>query len=271
MRYKIIFLLSLLIVFSKNIECSPSLITNPYRNDGFGAQFQSIIFAAFYAELNGMRFAYTPFRQMEHNYNDAPSFLQKKENFINFLGNFDLNEDFTLQQVMSVQRFQDFFDTHLFEFLNSKTLKFVKQIFRSNKTKPDYYMNQKLNVAVHIRRPNSHDSRYEGADIPDHVYLKILDQLRAEYQNQDIQFHLFSQGDLNNFQRIYFAKDITLHIDTDLEETFASMVFADILVTSSSSFSYVAGFLCEGKVFYIPFWHPPLPSWAVLDIGWTRN
>jgi hypothetical protein len=41
---------------------------------------------------------------------------------------------------------------------------------------------------------------------------------------------------------------------------------ADILITSKSSFSYLAGILnVRGKVLYHPFWHYPLPDWIVTD------
>jgi hypothetical protein len=44
------------------------------------------------------------------------------------------------------------------------------------------------------------------------------------------------------------------------------MVLADILVTGASSFSYTAGLLSEGIVYYIPFWHAPLPHWTPVDV-----
>ena len=53
-------------------------ITNPERTDGFGAQFQTIIASAIYAELNNIPYIYTPFKMMEHNYDNDPEFLPKK-------------------------------------------------------------------------------------------------------------------------------------------------------------------------------------------------
>ena len=58
-------------------------ITNPSRDDGFGAQYQNVLFTALYCEITNNQFVYTPFKQMEHNYDDAPHFLQEKEKFIN--------------------------------------------------------------------------------------------------------------------------------------------------------------------------------------------
>ncbi len=78
-------------------------------------------------------------------------------------------------------------------------------------------------------------------------------------------FHIYSQGDVTAFENIYKAEDVVLHINESVEQTFASMVLADVLVTTSSSLSYAAGIISEGTVYYIPFWHPPFPGWIVLN------
>lgn len=48
-------------------------------------------------------------------------------------------------------------------------------------------------------------------------------------------------------------------------EALATLVSASNLLMAKSSFSYVAGILCQGNVFYERFWHPPLASWVALD------
>ena len=40
---------------------------------------------------------------------------------------------------------------------------------------------------------------------------------------------------------------------------------AGTLVTSRSSFSYVAALLSEGRVYYFPFWHLPSPRWICVE------
>ena len=42
--------------------------SNPPRNDGFGSQFQSIIWSYLYCKMNNYEFCYLPFTTMEHNY-----------------------------------------------------------------------------------------------------------------------------------------------------------------------------------------------------------
>ncbi len=159
-------------------------LTNPCRSDGFGAQFQSIIYYALYAELHDMEFIYTPFASLEHNYNNDVEFNRKKEELINFIGNFEVNTSLELQDKVTEEIFNiryQFVETNLTACANTQILKKIKAAFRANKHVSDYFDGERLNIAVHIRRPNIHDSRIGGTDLPDHVYLKNIDRLRGIY------------------------------------------------------------------------------------------
>lgn len=236
-------------------------ITNPERGDGFGAQFQTTIFSVIFAELNGFDFVYTPFKNMEHNYDNDPQFIAKKEWLINFIDNFELNNGDAPRQDMG--KMIQFFESHLTECAQSQSLKKIKEIFRKNKNVRNYFDKDHLNIVIHIRRPNSHDSRIDGTNTPDELFLNIIDQLRILYSDKNPLFHLHSQGDKENFKN-YSAPDIVLHLNESTEDSFTEMVLADVLVTSRSSFSYTAGILSQGTVYYMPFWHPPLPGWISL-------
>lgn len=239
------------------------VVTNPKRSDGFGGQFQTIIASVIYAELHNKKFAYTPFKAMEHNYHNDADFLQKKEWLINFIDNFEINENDTIQQpTHSV--FLNFFESNLDACVNSSSLKKIKMIFRANKNRTDYFSHKNLPIAVHVRRPNAHDNRIEGADTPDHIFLHTIHQLRILYAPQNPQFHVYSQGDAEHFT-LYEAPDVVLHLNESVEDTFTAMVLADVLVASASSLSYTAGLLSEGIVYYVPFWHAPLPHWISID------
>ena len=60
---------------------------------------------------------------------------------------------------------------------------------------------------------------------------------------------------------MYISEDTTLHINEDITTTFTGMVASNILITSRSSLSYLAGLLTDGVVYYQPFWHPPKKDW----------
>ncbi len=240
------------------------VVTNPVRTDGFGCQFLEIICSALYAEMSHKKFLYSPFRDMEHNYDGVPDFIQKKEELINFIGNFDVNYDEQVQLTASHQKYKRFFYNNIAACAKSSTLKEIKDIFRLNKNREDYFDPHAFNIAIHIRRPNPHDAHAIGTQLPDRVYLRIIKALRIAFSLKNPLFHIYSQGDIEKFESSFHAEDFILHINEPLEHTFSSLVFADVLVTSTSTFSYTAGLISNGEVYYIPCWLPPLPHWETI-------
>jgi hypothetical protein len=256
MRYIVIWLFALLGM--QYVCLAKQLVTNPLRDDGFGAQFQTIIYSVIYAELCDAQFVYTPFKDMEHNYDNDAHFIAKKEWLINFIDNFDN----CIGDILRVDAGDmiHFFESNLKKCSQSNALKRIKQIFRANKNIHDYFDDRYLNISIHIRRPNLHDNRIYGTNISDDVYLNIINKLRIKYVFQNPLFHVHSQGKIENFKN-FNASDIVLHLNESIEDSFTAMVLSDVLVTSRSSFSYTAGILCQGTVYYIQFWHPALPGW----------
>ena len=126
------------------------------------------------------------------------------------------------------------------------------------------FKNNRLNIAVHIRRPNVQDDRINGTDTNDAYYLYIINYIRTKYSNKELIFHIYSQGELSKFE-CYKNKDTELHINEELTSTFLGLVGAEILITSRSSFSYSAALLSDGEVYYLPFWHRPRQNWIVVN------
>ena len=54
----------LLAFFHCSFGFSKTIVTNPYRTDGFGSQFQTIIYSIIFAELHDQTFLYTPIQTM---------------------------------------------------------------------------------------------------------------------------------------------------------------------------------------------------------------
>ena len=218
-----------------------------------------IIVSVIYAELQNKKYVYTPFKKMQHNYNNEPEFLEKKEWLINFLHNFELNQHNAMK--ISHGELITFFDSNLAACSNSFALKKIKRIFRSNKNVTEYFNHDHFNIAIHIRRSNPCDIRTGGTDTPDNLYLDIINKLRIVYSAKKPLFHIYSQSfNKENFE-LFNAQDIVLHINEPLESTYIEMILADALVTGTSSFSYTAAILSDGIIYYVPFWHPPLPHW----------
>lgn len=253
-------------------------ITITDRDDGFGAQFQHIIFGIIYSEMNNKTYIHKPISKMAHNYDNDPNFINDIEEFINIKNHYKTTKE--IQDAKPV----DFWTLYNFitadENLQPSTIKFndclqqtnalekIKTILWENKTNPYDNTNNILHVAVHVRRPNYQDDRIEGADTPDEYYLNIINQIREKQsrhpQEKTLLFHIFSQNTIDKTK--YNAHDIILHIDEDIKSTFISLVAADILVASKSALSYCAGLLTNGKVYFLPFTsslNPSKDSWIL--------
>lgn len=246
-------------------------ITNISLKDGFGSQFQHIVSVILISFGNGWQFVYHPLTAMEHNYDNDPAFLEKIEELMNVRPFFPLKTDPSMQEInMTVCNMSAKYavDRNINALATESNLNRIREMYWANKDRSAIYEKYKqyTNVAVHVRRPNSHDNRLKGSDTPDDFYLRAIQRVRDENKDVDrpLLFHIYSQGDMERFA-CFSSDDIVLHIDTDLCETFKDMVAADILVTSFSSMSYVAGFLNTGKIYFHPFWHKPRSCWVLLD------
>lgn len=262
------------------INCPP-FVTNPTKStDGFGENFKLLIYSVMFAELHGCKFLYTPFKQMEHNYDMDPEYLAKKERLINFIENFELapEEDDMKPYVLDTFELLRFYQTNIKRCAESKSLDIIKDLFRANKTDP--FDKTYMNVAIHIRRMNKEDYKRTndpnaclmGMDVPDDLYLTSMSQVEQISGDRSVRIHIFSQGKPEDFE-IYLKhhNNVVLHLNEDLESTFAQMVYADVLLTAPSALSYSAGLLSRGIVFYIEFCNPKLPHWnAVVGYKSTR-
>lgn len=232
------------------------------RTDGFGAQFQTILFTMFYCEQTGNEFVYNQIQKIEHNYDNDLNFINKVDELMNIKKNFKSYESVDKSET-HVFGFDiiDKIQSNIDLFINNETTKKYKEIFWMNKNK-NFFSNDKFNVSVHIRRPNMHDNRIEGVRTPFEYYLEVMNLIREKYTNKDLLFHIYSQGNIGDF-KCFEKPDTVFHIDTDLFSTFTGLVAGDVLITSGSSFSYSAALISSGEVYYLPFWHPPLKNWIV--------
>ena len=64
----------------------------------------------------------------------------------------------------------------------------------------------------------------------------------------------------------FSSRGYNVFLGTDLAATWESMITADVLILSKSSFSHVpAMFNTIGKIVYTPYWTLPLPDWHVVS------
>jgi hypothetical protein len=146
----------------------------------------------------------------------------------------------------------------------SSSLKNIKLNFWKNKER-NHFKNDRLNVAVHIRTNNKVDIQLDGFRVtPLQYYFNIINNIREKYRNSKKLplFHIYSQYKFHDY-KLYNNNDIYYHLNENMFDSFIGMVAADILVTSKSSYSYIAAILSDGEIYYNPFWHPPKNSWIV--------
>jgi hypothetical protein len=236
--------------------------TNFKRDDGFGAIFQNIIFDILYTEYHGNTFVYTPIPAIDHNYTNDPNFTSKLEDFMNIKEAYKCPDNIDKTRIITypIISTYPFIEKNINEMFSSESFKKLKNIFYKDKKTP--FNNSYMNICIHIRRPNSRDTRLTGSDTPDAYYLNKINIIRKTYKDKPLQFHIYSQGNEHDFE-IYKNNDTVFHLNESIEDTFLGLVYGDILVMSRSSFSYVAGLLSNSIVHYEKFWHPPLYSWIM--------
>ena len=238
------------------------------QRDGFGAQYQRIIeyYIVVVCKYGINSIHYTPITYLEHNYDNSNKFIDKIENLINIKKNVHMVETNIKYKQIDLGIILSEFEQNIDYYCQSDPMNFIKKCFWENKTKKLVFNNDKINIAVHIRRGNIHDRGQAGARIttPNEYYLNIMNGIRNKYKEHDkeLQFHIYSQGEMNNFA-ILQKDDVIFHLDEDICKTFIELVGADILVTSPSSLSYVAALISDGEIYFKQFWHKPKSDWIV--------
>lgn len=132
----------------------------------------------------------------------------------------------------------------------------------------------KINVAVHIRRGDivkwkqEKTANWQARWLDESYFIKVVKKVYELLHDQQLVVHLYSQGSVKDFEEFNQFPELIFHVDEDEFQTFHGMVVADILVTSPSGFSYMAGLLSEGiKITRYPFSHfiPENEEWIRSD------
>jgi len=245
-------------------------VTQAHRTDGFGSQFQNLLWTLLWAENNGKIFTYTDIGHIDLISNSATIKDTEDENtldealdYISIRQNHPSSENGV--EVIPSAIAYSFVESNIDTVFNSDSFHRFKELFYVSKKRP--FDTDFTHVAVHIRRLGNWERenntfRSGTHDIPNTYFLNVINRVRSEHSNKKLKFHIYSQGSTTEPYFLEFASDDTVfHLNEKVLDTFTSLVFADILVTARSSFSYVAALLSNNIVYYSPFWHPPLRQW----------
>lgn len=139
------------------------------------------------------------------------------------------------------------------------------------------YSVDKFNIVIHVRRtviiegvainepPEIRTLRWLSNDYYETVLKQVLDNINSA---KPIAIWIFSTGKPDEFAE--FTKYGEVHFCSDMDEyqSFAHLVFADLLITSKSSFSYKPALMNRGiKVCPRNFWHgyPDAENWILCE------
>lgn len=243
--------------------------TTQPRTDGFGGHFQNIIIDILYTyNATTNQYVFPNIASFEHNYTNDPGFTNRLVRYMNLREHFSRPSGVgdTIHHYSAIASNYPYVENNLTQLLASPTMNLIKSLFYADKNTPfdtTYY-----NVAVHVRRHNKADSRIDGTNTPAEYYLNVMKYIRANHgdDKKPLRFHIYSQcNDEMELRQHFTNTDTEFHLNGDVLPTFHGMVFADALVTSASSYSYCAAFLCNGVIYYKKFWHKPADNWIVAD------
>jgi len=242
-----------------------TITNNTLVHDGFGENVKIVLYTMMYAEFHGMQFVYTPFKHLEHNDENDPDFLAKKEKVLGFIHYFPLSNGTEL--ILNHLKAISFFTKNTKWCENCASLRHARDIVHESIQKN---ISQTRRCAIHIRRMNHDDKKrvtsetdvLPGMDVPLFVYQEVMNKLLQI--DPTITFHIYSQGDISSFTEL--GDCVIFHLNESIEDTFIGMVTADILVMAPSAFSYVSGMFSRSPtILYIRHYSSPLPSWMEIQ------
>lgn len=264
----------------------------PNRGAGIGHQMANWIAGYWFAQQFGLTFAHSSFS------------TQKWENFLGF-GNDEISANelinskaykkvklplFTetnLQEIALIKSIiasyqdkkvvfvaeQDQYYKNQFGNIEELKQKFYNAEARKNDVL--VYNKEHFNIAIHVRRgdiiigqENKNQNlqmRWQDNSYFEKVLTTVLEKLIT---HKPVQIYLFSQGKKKDFAEFKKFNNIHFCLDMSAQDSFEHMVYADLLITSKSSFSYKPALLSNGiKVCPKDFWHgyPKTKDWILAD------
>lgn len=141
------------------------------------------------------------------------------------------------------------------------------------------YSLENFNIAIHVRRgdimadPSNPNlvMRYLSNDYFEKVLRQVLENIHI---SKTVHIYFFSQGKPKDYPEFAHFPNLHWCLDMNAQDTFLHFVYADLLITSKSSFSYKPALLNNGiKVCPRNFWHgyPDSKDWILCENNGTFN
>lgn len=267
----------------------------PNPGAGIGHQMANWIAGLWFSKKFGLRFAHTPFSREKWEKllgfgigeECVTELITKRGYRIVRLPLFD--EQKTAEVTVVQQLIDSYKDADKIIFLAEQdqfyrdqfgVLDIIRSKFHSAPSRVEdnlFYDKTKINIAIHIRRGdiaqegqrNENNSnlsmRWLNNDYYRNIVKSIVNNVDAK---KTISIYIFSQGRDEEFLIFNEFENVNLCLSFDEYLSFIHMVFADVLITSRSSFSYKPALLSNGvKICPSDFWHgyPDTPDFFKAD------
>jgi hypothetical protein len=236
------------------------------KTDGVGAQAMAAISAMATAKLAGCRYYHSPFTSMSHAEGAREDWARRWERFLNLgAGERPVPVDAELVPVAAAVTNPEAYGgrsivivARLFGLPHAEGWRIRDQLRDDLRAKywdsakatiPCHRAAAGLTAAIHVRRGDVTQTRHAQRYLPDAAVLRQIERLRRASApfGQALTVNIYSEGAAEDF-RAFADAGCNLHISADTFETFHNMVTADILMSATSTFSYVAGLLSRGIV-----------------------
>jgi len=244
------------------------------RNDGIGAQIHSYYSLAAFAALRNMYFGQCALANVAHNDDNDPNWDEKWNKFFNLN---QTSNSVCAQKIITKPVSQIVFPKKNVLYRANKAHAVVdlfpnaydlvmpnlrREYDNAPVRKSDFFETDGLKIAMHLRLgdASNHSGRASNIEAAADKLSKILKKTENE---SPVEILILSQGRPEQFAQLE-ALGAKLCLNTDLFQTFHTLVSADVLCMAKSSLSYAAALLNTNTVYYEPFWHPSLPHWKTL-------
>lgn len=252
----------------------------PNRGAGIGHQMSNWHAGYWWAHFFGLRFAHTPFAQkswerfLGYGVGEPTVPELKKQGYkvvrIPMFDEFNEDDMMLTRQIIESYRGQKIVfyaeqDQHYHDqigVISHIREKFYSSVVRESDLTP--FDKNNFNIAVHVRRGDITIGQINGDPnltmrwLDNDYFERVLEQAVSGIKTEkEIHIYIFSQGTKENFASFEKFPNVHLFLDLNPESTFLSFVYADLLITSKSSFSYKPALLnvCGKKICPADFWH----------------
>lgn len=272
---------------NKNTTCYYAARPNP--GAGIGHQIANWIAGLWYAKQFSLKFAHLPFSTSqwedflgfgigektvqelkEQGYRTRKLPLFNENNASERELNRKIIQSYAGEKVVFIAE-QDQFYRNQYGVMDELKRKFYQAPAR----KKDHliYSSENFNIAIHVRRgdimANPTNPNLVMRYLSNDYFEKVLRQvLKHIHTTKPIHIYFFSQGKPENYPEFAHFPNLHWCLDMNAQDSFLHFVYADLLITSKSSFSYKPALLNNGiKVCPRNFWHgyPDSKDWILYN------